>query len=93
MNYIRVGWNHQHPNEPVILYSELDAGRFEVRKVEVFRDGRCQYASPEGSSGAKLGKVAIPALSEIARDPQFDVVEVTREEFEHMWARRDQPAK
>ncbi len=32
MTYLRVGWKHQHPDEPVILYSELDAERWEVRK-------------------------------------------------------------
>jgi hypothetical protein len=39
---VRVGWKHQHPDDPVILYSELDGNRFEVRKVEVFRNGRCR---------------------------------------------------
>jgi hypothetical protein len=90
MNYIRVGWKHQHVDEPVILYSELDDNRFEVRKVEVFRNGRCGYASPEVSSGqTRLGIVAVPELSEIAKDPQFEPVEVTREEFESVWARRE----
>jgi hypothetical protein len=45
MTYIKVGWKHGHHDYPVILYSELDARRFEVRKVEVFRNGRCGWAS------------------------------------------------
>jgi hypothetical protein len=92
MKYLRVGWKHQHPDEPVILYSELDDSRFEVRKVEVFRDGRCGYAGPQvGSRGTKLGIVAVPELSEIAKDPQFEPLEITREEFEAAWlgVRRD----
>lgn len=90
MKYVRVGWKHQHPDEPVILYSELDAARWEVRKVEVFRNGRCGYASAGGSSGgSKLGKEPIPELSEIARDPQFEPVEITQAEFEDVWARRE----
>jgi hypothetical protein len=90
MTYLRVAWKHQLPHEPVILYSELDDNRFEVRKVEVFRNGRCGYASPEqASGGTKLGIVAIPELSEIAKDPQFDPVEIGQEEFEAAWARRD----
>jgi hypothetical protein len=36
---------------PVVLYSELDDNRFEVRKVEVFRDGRLGYADAVRSSG------------------------------------------
>jgi hypothetical protein len=38
MHYIKVFWKHQHRDEPVELYSELDDGRWEVRKVEVSRD-------------------------------------------------------
>jgi hypothetical protein len=89
MKYVRVAWKHQHPDEPVILYSELDAHRFEVRKVEVFRNGRCGYASAEGESGGtKLGVLAMPELSEIAKDRQFEPIEISPEEFESVWARR-----
>ncbi|MGO8999384.1 MAG: DUF6881 domain-containing protein [Polyangiaceae bacterium] len=90
MRYVRVGWKHQHPDEPVILYSELDANRFEVRKVEVFRSGRFGYASAkEASGGTKLGLLAMPDLYEMAKDPQFEPAEITREEFEAVWARRE----
>lgn len=94
MKYVRVGWKHQHPDEPVLLYSELDADRWEVRKVEVFRDGRCGYASADVSSGGTmLGKVPVPELTEIAKDAQFEPVEISREEFEVVWARREAPVK
>jgi hypothetical protein len=90
MTYLRVGWKHSHTEEPVILYSELDDNRFEVRKVEVFRNGRHGYASADGaSSGTMLGVIAVPDPSEIANDPQFEPVEITREELEAAWARRD----
>jgi hypothetical protein len=90
MKYLRVGWKHQHPDEPVILYSELDDNRFEVRKIEVFRNGRHGYASAEGASGGtKLGVIAVPELGDIAKDSQFEPVEITREEFEAAWARRE----
>ncbi len=35
MTYIRVTWSHTRDDEPVLLLSELDAERWEVRKVEV----------------------------------------------------------
>lgn len=89
MIYVRIGWKHQHPEEPVTLYSELDDNRWEVRKVEVFRNGDCGYASADESShGTKIGEVALPDLNEIAMDPQFAPVEITRDEFEEVWARR-----
>ncbi len=44
MKYIRVKWNHLFSDEPVLLFSELDDARWEVRKIEVFRDGHQGYA-------------------------------------------------
>lgn len=88
MTYLRVAWRHQHRDEPVVLYSELDGNRFEVRKVEVFRDGRLGYADADrSSSGTNLGLVATPSLEEIAQDPQFEPVQIEPAEFEAMWER------
>jgi hypothetical protein len=42
-------WHHDRPDEPVALYSEIDSG-FEVRKVEVHRDGRHEYADRSRST-------------------------------------------
>lgn len=89
MNYIRVKWNHSFSDEPTVLYSELDAERWEVRKIEVFADGRRGYAGRGESAGAtKLGEEPIPPLSEIAADPQFEPIEITKEEFEEVWNAR-----
>jgi hypothetical protein len=89
MRYIKVRWNHSFPNEPVILYSELDSKGFEVRKVEVFRDGLIDYASRyEHGRFCRLGEEAVPSLEEIAADSQFEPMEIGHEEFEVMWARR-----
>lgn len=40
MKYLFVRWIHNFPDEPVLLYSELDKSRFETRKIEVFPDGK-----------------------------------------------------
>jgi hypothetical protein len=50
MQYIKVVWKHDHPEEPIVLYSELDEDRWEVRKVEVFRVGSAGYATATSSS-------------------------------------------
>lgn len=87
MKYVRVDWKHQHPDEPILLYSELDTKRWEVRKVEVFRDGRRGYASAVGAvGGTRLGELPIPELSEIAADPAFVPVEITQAEFDAAWS-------
>ncbi len=87
MKYIKVKWIHSHTDEPVLLDSEIDEARWEIRKVEVYRNGVKDYASAEEASGStRLGSVPIPALSEIASDPVFEPVEITRDEFEQAWS-------
>jgi hypothetical protein len=89
MKYLRVAWKHQHPDEPVLIYSELDERRCEVRKVEVFRDARVGHASSVRSHGGTgLGIVAVPELNVIAEDAQFEPAEIMAEEFEEVWRQR-----
>jgi len=89
MTYLRVKWFHQFTDEPVLLFSELDAQRFEVRKVEVFRDGRQGYASRnEEHGGSFLGTIPTPELDILAVDSEFDPVVISASEFEEIWALR-----
>jgi hypothetical protein len=86
MQYLRVRWIHQYATEPVLLISELDDDRYEVRKVEVFADGRMGFASASQSGRETvLGEKPIPPISEIAADPQFRVEEVDADGFEEAW--------
>ena len=87
MKYIRVRWTHTFPDEPVWLYSELDEKRQEVRKVELYADGRVDVASGTRSTGTtELSEVSIPSLDEINSDSQFAAVEIDRDEFERAWS-------
>ena len=89
MIYIKVRWIHDHPNYPVMLYSELDGSRWEVRKVEVFADGQCGYASVTEQHGStRLGVEPFPDLSEIGQDPEFEPAVILAEEFEEIWKMR-----
>jgi len=84
--YLRVEWKHIHADDPVMLYSELDEDRWEVRKVEVFADGRMTYAGGTGSSGhTRLGEVQVPSVDEIAKNAGLTPVAISREEFETSW--------
>src|SRR5450432_1700012 len=86
MKYLRVKWKHLLPEEPVLLYSELDENRREVRKVEIFADEHCGFASKDGQSeDTRLGEVPMPPLEEIAADPEFEPVEIQQKEFERIW--------
>lgn len=89
MNYIYVSWKHSAPDEPVVLYSELDEERWEVRKVEIFMDGHKDYAGESDSSGSLwLGEAAVPGLEEINSSPEFEASEISRAEFEKIWESR-----
>jgi hypothetical protein len=89
MKYIRVKWSHSFPDEPIWLYSELDEDRWEVRTVEVYGDGHQGYASEAESYGSTgLSEEPIPPLAEIAANPVFEPAEITKEQFEQVWAKR-----
>jgi hypothetical protein len=85
-SYVRVHWLHGSSDDPVELWSELDAHREETRKVEIWRDGRAGYASFDKEvGGAQLGKVALPMVDEINSDPQFRAEIITKADFETCW--------
>lgn len=86
MDYLKVRWIHANPNDPVLLMSELDADRYEVRKVEVFADGRLGFAGADQSSDQTvLGEKPAPAVSDISADPQFIVETLDADEFDKAW--------
>lgn len=91
MTYLKVLWKHNVPDDARWLYSELDDERWERRKIEVFPDGRWGFADEHQEvGGSGLGECATPSVEEINADPEFEAVEITREEFEVLWAARRQ---
>jgi len=86
MNYIKVKWVHNFADEPIWLYGELDAERWEVRKVEIFPDGSYGYASKSNAvRDTQLGLLQTPSNEEIAKGSQFEVFEIAKVEFEEVW--------
>lgn len=86
MRDLRVQWLHSYTDEPVELYSELDASSREIRKVEVFADGSLRFAGPGESRGTTwLSPEPLPPIKEIAHDRQFRPSLIDRAEFERIW--------
>ncbi|MDE5778946.1 MAG: hypothetical protein K2I10_10655 [Lachnospiraceae bacterium] len=86
MMYIKVRWKHNFPDEPILLFSELDDNRNEIRKVEVYRDDLMGYAWGDISSNETfLSECELPELSVINEDIQFEGIEIRKEEFEIIW--------
>jgi hypothetical protein len=79
--------NDAMADEPIVLFSELDDDRHEVRKFEIFGDGSAGRASRDTSVGQTvLGELPIPSLEEINSDSQFQGEEITQSEFEAAWS-------
>lgn len=86
MRYMYVNWKHSNSNEPEDLYSEINDSGWEIRKVEIFRDGRVGCAdSSHFTNSTELSIVEIPSIEEISIDTQFSPKEITKEDFEKVW--------
>jgi hypothetical protein len=88
MKYIKVKWEHNVPDDPVIIYSEIDDQQWEHRKVEMFSDGKIGYADEEHESGGSLlGLEPWPDLEQLGSEEEFEITEITRSEFESIWSK------
>ncbi|MBD1227946.1 DUF6881 domain-containing protein [Xenorhabdus griffiniae] len=86
MIYMKVYWKHSDDDYPIEIYSELDKDRYEVRKIEIFSNGKVNYAQEDKSTGSTiLGEVPVPPINEINGDAQFEAAEITQEEFNSLW--------
>lgn len=87
-SYVRVRWDHEFSEEPVEVFSEFGDDHYEVRKVEVYRDGRLDWADASRDTGTiGLGEVPFPDLEEINSQEEFHAENITAAEFEAAWAR------
>ncbi len=75
-------------DDPVLLYSEINQERWETRKVDIFEDGAMERADAGSSLQARvaLGEAAIPSFEEIAANPEFELEEINKEDFEIVWS-------
>lgn len=78
-NYLKVDWMHDLTDEPVVLCSEIADSGAETRKVEVYRDGRHDYADDSVATGSTmLSEAPFPSVDEIAAQPEFSVETISR---------------
>lgn len=88
MEYMKCEWLHDEADYPILFYSEMSDERYEVRKIEFYRDGRYGYAYEDVEvRGAGLSEVPVPTITEIAEDEleHFVPVAISKEEFEKVW--------
>ncbi|WP_156753505.1 DUF6881 domain-containing protein [Actinokineospora pegani] len=86
MRYVKVQWRHDNADEPMVYLSELDDSGYEVRKVQVYPDGRLEFADSEiDTDTIGLSDVAFPSVAEISEQEDCSAKTIDCEEFETFW--------
>lgn len=90
MRFGHTQWHHDNPTTPTEIYAEYDDAGWQLRKVEMFADGRITFADVNRSSGdTLLAEKALDfeeALVKFA-DPQAKLTlqEIDKATFEKIW--------
>jgi len=86
MEYMKISWLHRFEDEPVCLYSEIDAMRFENRKIEIYPDGSFGIANCNFHfGGTALSDAVMPEIEDIRGDKLFIPELISQAEFELIW--------
>lgn len=94
MKYIKVLWSHDSAENPIVYLSELGEDRYEIRKVQWYRDGRSEWADESHETDTVgLSEIAFPDLEEISSQDEFQAEEISAEEFESSWVRARPPGE
>jgi len=86
MKYLRVKWLHEFIDEPVIMYYEIDDNSIELRKIELFKNGKVGYADfTYQINGSYLSEGQFPDIEEIRKLKEFIVEVISKNEFEKVF--------
>ncbi|GAA4531135.1 DUF6881 domain-containing protein [Amycolatopsis samaneae] len=86
--FLRVEWRHDFEVEPVETFGEIGEDGYEIRRVEVYRDGRMDWADAvRETDRVFLAEAPMPPLEEINAQAEFSAATMERADFEAMWER------
>lgn len=90
MEYILLEWSHDMEDEPIMVYSEIDNQYYEVRKIEIYRNGSILKCDEKMiNSEIVLADVPFPDdIEEINQDAQFNAKYIGKNEFESLWNKK-----
>ena len=89
MKYIQIYWNHKFRNEPEFIYSAINEEGYEVKKVEIFKNGNYVIYS-EDINPDRLAEGIYPSLEELTFDDETESMqafEISEIEFNGIWDR------
>ncbi len=92
MEYIKCFWKYIDDETPVILFYEVNENeeRYTTRNIEVFIDGHIEIL---GEDDEFVSEAPCPTIKEINKMDEFKAVNITRQEFEQIWAEYSQGYK
>lgn len=86
MNHLMIRWLHDFDDEPVLIYSEIDAEGYEIRKVEQYENGRLDVADAVTQTGSTvLAESPLPSLEAINAEVEFEGRAISQAEFDEIW--------
>lgn len=89
--YVKVRWHHDDDADPIVLFHEIGEGQRELRRVELFEDGRLLRSDKvEPDAPVSLSVEPLPSIDEIRTQLQFSVVEIDAAGFNAVWDRADE---
>jgi hypothetical protein len=70
----------------VLYLSELGEDGYETRKIQIFRNGRAEWADESHETeSVGLSEIPFPSLEDISGQPEFNADEISVDEFERAW--------
>jgi hypothetical protein len=86
MTYEKLRWLQNLPGLPVLIFSEVDEARWEVRRIEVFADGTMRYADRDTPHDANTGLSEVQmSTGRSAGNPEFVFETIDADGFDKAW--------
>jgi hypothetical protein len=83
MLYYKTIWNHTNDYDPIVMYSSIDEERYEMKRLDIFRDGHVAYFDTR--TPMELSEDPYPSdFDEINATDEFDVSEISSIDFENI---------
>lgn len=89
MKYVKIHWMHNFKDDPEFIYSEIDEAGYEVKKIEIFKNGYYIIYS-ENINSDRLTEGKYPSLKELTfeeKTESMQAIEISETEFNEIWSR------
>ncbi len=86
MKYYKAKWLTAKEEYPFRMVFEVGSDNFENRKIEFYESGKYGYSYADVEfNNTRLGVYPIPPIEEVNENPEFEMIEIKKNEFEFLW--------